>query len=379
MDADFANRYTKPEYSLSRVIFYPDRIFHAPALAASPRSVRYRYKVEEVRAKFNTVVLHGEVYLDGQFLCRFLRLEYHAARLAEAAREQHRPLGDRVRAWLRVQCDGAAPATETHVVLHRDAARQEYSVELWTSLEAPSTSRHDFAVLALMGWQRPITRVKELALALQPGARIRRVEVAFAEFERTFPGGAPIPQVVWDNNFLASHEERRTPEPSASQNTVADSNYLLDFQRGWFLQAADVAPVPYRNPLMDQDNPDRRDTNLVEMRWLLQRVLGGSVVFFHEVTIAPGATEGTHQHVGSEELYYVVQGEGTAYMGSGDDPNTDAYPTVERAIFGVGTRPCKELPVRPGTVIFTKTGGIHGIRNGGSIPLKFVAFLYHTQ
>ncbi len=380
MDIDFADRYTNPEYSLSRVVFYPDRIYHAAALAASPRSVRYRYKIEAVRTRLNIAVLHGKVYFDGQFLCRFLRLEYHAARLAEAAREQHRLLGDRIQAWLRVQVvNGAVQAVEANVVLHHDPARQEYSVELWGTLEAPSTSCHDFAVLALMGWQRPITRMKELAPALQSVARVRRIEVAFAEFDRTSPGGAPIPQVVWDNNFLASHEERRTSEPSAPQNTVADSNYLLDFQRGWFLQAADVAPVPYRNPLMDTDNPDRRDTNVVEMRWLLQRVLGGSVVFFHEVTIPPGATEGTHQHVGSEEVYYIVQGEGTAYMGIGDDPTTDAYPTVERAIFGVGTRPCKELPVRPGTVIFTKSGGIHGIRNEGPVPLKFVAFLYHTQ
>ena len=32
----------------------------------------------------------------------------------------------------------------------------------------------------------------------------------------------------------------------------------------------------------------------------------------------------------------------------------------------------------PGSVIYTKSGGVHGIRNPGSEPLKFVAFLYHT-
>ena len=37
-----------------------------------------------------------------------------------------------------------------------------------------------------------------------------------------------------------------------------------------------------------------------------------------------------------------------------------------------------ELPVQPGSVIFTKSGGIHGIRNDGADPLRFVAFLYHT-
>jgi oxalate decarboxylase/phosphoglucose isomerase-like protein (cupin superfamily) len=29
-------------------------------------------------------------------------------------------------------------------------------------------------------------------------------------------------------------------------------------------------------------------------------------------------------------------------------------------------------------MLFTKSGGIHGIRNDGDEPLKFVAFLYHV-
>jgi oxalate decarboxylase/phosphoglucose isomerase-like protein (cupin superfamily) len=39
----------------------------------------------------------------------------------------------------------------------------------------------------------------------------------------------------------------------------------------------------------------------------------------------------------------------------------------------------KELPVRPGSIIFTKSGGMHGIRNAGVAPLRFVAFLYHSS
>ena len=134
----------------------------------------------------------------------------------------------------------------------------------------------------------------------------------------------------------------------------------------------------YLNALMDLDNPDRSDTNIIEMRWLLQRVFGSSIVFFHEVTIPPGTTEGTHQHIGSEELYYIVEGQGTAYMGVADDPTTEPYPTVARSVYTLGSRACKELPVRPGSVLFTKSGGIHGIRNTVTAPLKFVAFLYHT-
>ena len=102
------------------------------------------------------------------------------------------------------------------------------------------------------------------------------------------------------------------------------------------------------------------------------------MVFFHEVTIPIGKTEGTHQHFGSEELYYIVEGEGTAYMGDGDDPNNDKYPLVQRDVFGLGPRNFRQLPLKPGCVIYTKSGGMHGIHNTGTTPLKFVAFLYHT-
>jgi mannose-6-phosphate isomerase-like protein (cupin superfamily) len=95
------------------------------------------------------------------------------------------------------------------------------------------------------------------------------------------------------------------------------------------------------------------------------------------VTIPPGKVEGTHQHIGSEELYYITEGSGLAYMRVGDDPKTDAFPTVEREVFGIGPRQFKQLPVSAGSVIFTKSGGMHGIRNPGSVPLKFIAFLYH--
>jgi oxalate decarboxylase/phosphoglucose isomerase-like protein (cupin superfamily) len=115
------------------------------------------------------------------------------------------------------------------------------------------------------------------------------------------------------------------------------------------------------------------------MRWMLQRELGGTLVFFHEVTIPPGKVEGTHRHIGTEELYYIVSGAGIAYLGEGDDPKIAHLPLVERDIFGLGPRPCREVPVRPGSIIYTKSGGIHGIRNPGTQPLKFVSVLYHSS
>jgi mannose-6-phosphate isomerase-like protein (cupin superfamily) len=91
--------------------------------------------------------------------------------------------------------------------------------------------------------------------------------------------------------------------------------------------------------------------------------------------------EGTHQHIGSEELYYITEGTGVAYMGLVDDPDLEVdarYPTVTREIYGIGPKPCKEVSVGPGSVIYTKSGGIHGIQNPNDVPLRFVAFLYHS-
>ena len=141
--------------------------------------------------------------------------------------------------------------------------------------------------------------------------------------------------------------------------------------------------------MMESDkNPDARDDNIIAMRWLFQRELGGSMIFFHEVTIPPGKVEGNHQHVGSEELYYIVAGSGIAYLRVGDDPATDAkddkgkdvFNTVSREVMGIGRKDFRELPVSAGCMIFTKSGGMHGIRNTSKADdLKFVAFLYQSR
>src|SRR5207248_738743 len=82
--------------------------------------------------------------------------------------------------------------------------------------------------------------------------------------------------------------------------------------------------------MTDEINPERRDDNILQMRWLFQRELGGDLVFVREVTIPPGAVEGTHRHIGSEELYYIVSGSGIAYMADGDDPTITDRPLVQR-------------------------------------------------
>ena len=378
MDTRFEQIFTQPENEIFRVVFFPDRIYHARYLNAT-RSSRYRYNVTEVRGGPGITAMKGEVYLGGSRLCGMLRIEYAASRLVEQAREFNRRLGPTIKAWLRVIPADSTKSGETTITLHWDSLIGAYATEIWETLEPPAGSSHDYRVLALMGRDAPITRASELSPALSDLPSLRQVALAFREDNRLFPTGAPIVNVQWDNAYLRSHQEPRTPQPSSSENTILDQNYLLNFQRGFFIQdAAQVAPVNYRNAMMDGNNLERREDNVIQMRWLVQRELGGDLVFFHEVTIPPGAVEGTHRHIGSEELYYIVSGSGIAYMANGDDPTISDRPLVQRSLFGLDPIQCRELQVQPGSMIYTKSGGVHGIRNPGTEPLKFVAFLYQT-
>ena len=376
MDARFNEIFTRPENSIFRVVFYPDRIYHAAYLNAT-RSSRYRYNVQEVRNQLDIGVLKGEVYLDGERLTNFLRIEYRASRLVEQAREKARFLRGELLNWVRLRPEESAPVEAT-LKLRYCPWVDAYQVEVWETLEPPPGKVHDFSVLDLMGRDNSITRVKPFGPALKNIRALRQLELAFRENDRDLPFGWQIDNPDWDNNYLRSHEQPVTQEPSSSLNTISDMNYFIDFRRGLFLQAEDFAPVRYRNAMMNDDDPERENDNIVEMRWLLQRELGGSLVFFHEVTVPPNTVEGTHRHIGTEEIYYIVSGEGIAYMGEHDDPSLSQFPVVSRSLFGLDPIPCRELPVRPGNVIFTKSGGVHGIRNPNNQPLKFVAFLYHT-
>jgi len=376
MDPRFDEVFNRPENSIFQVVFFPDRVYHARYLNAT-RSDRYRYNVTEVRSQAGLLAMKGEVYLDAQFLTNFLRVEYRSERLTELAREKNRFLADQVILWLKVLPGDPAKTAEAFTHLHYCPWTNAYQVEIWQTLETPGSSRHDFKILDMMGKDGPITEIPALGPALDDLKALRQVLLAVRENDRDLPIGYLITDPQWDNNFGRTHQEPRINEPSSPQNTVSDLNYLLDFQRGWFLDATATAPVRYVNAMMDGDNPERRDDNVIEMRWLVQRAFGSTVVFFHEVTIPPGRIEGTHWHIGTEELYYIIDGEGIAYLGEDDDPATASFPKVERFVMGVGPKTCREIPVRPGNVIYTKSGGIHGIRNPGSKPLRFVAFLYH--
>jgi mannose-6-phosphate isomerase-like protein (cupin superfamily) len=376
MDTRFDQINSTVENSIFHVVFFPDRIYHAQYLNAT-RSERYRYNVREVRGQADISVLKAEVYMDGERYSNVLRIEYRASRLVEKARNKNRFLQDELLAYINL-LPTQSPSVDGMVKLSYCPWIDAYQVELWETLEAPETKQHDARVLDMMGFQGSITSLPAMRPILAKLPELKRLELAFRENDRDLPFGFTINNPEWDNNYERKIQVANSSTPSSPGNTINTFNYLIDFQRGWYIQSSDIAPVRYVNAMMNDADKDRNGENIIEMRWLLQREFGSNLVFFHEVLIPPGKVEGTHQHIGSEELYYIIEGNGIAYMGENDDPATRDFPTVERSIFGFDQpKRCKELPVRPGSIIFTKSGGIHGIRNPGSAPLRFVAFLYH--
>jgi len=380
MESRFSDIVSDPSNLIFHVVFFPDRVYHAQYLNAT-RSARYRYNVHEVRSKADITVLKGCVYLDGVRLCNVLRIEYRASRLVETARQRNRFLGSSVVAGLEVEGpEGTATASAR---LNYCPWIDAYQVEFWETLQPPPGRRHDWQVLDLMGFGGSIAHEPAFDGALRDIRELRRLRVWFREGRFSEPTNYVVSDAAatWDNFYERNTQVPNTSEPSSASNTVKEANYRVDFQRGWFFQnAREVEPVRYRNAMMNDAAAAAAGAgNVIEMRWVLQQEFGGSLVFFHEVTIPPRTVEGTHQHIGSEELYYVTEGEGVAYMGANDSPDMAQFDLVDRDIFGIGPRACRKVPVRPGSVIFTKSGGIHGIENPHDVPLRFVAFLHHTS
>ena len=85
-EPEFDAIFSRPDNQIFKVVFYPDRVYHARYLNAT-RSERYRYTVQEVRSQVDITALKGEVYLDGLYLTHYLRIEYRASRLVDQLEE----------------------------------------------------------------------------------------------------------------------------------------------------------------------------------------------------------------------------------------------------------------------------------------------------
>ena len=383
MDPRFADIYNKPDNEIFNIVFFPDRIYHAEYLNGTV-SQRYRYNVTEVRNKHDITFMKAQVYMDGQFLANVFRIEYQGTRLIETARQKGRMLQDGVICNLSLTLPNGQTVNATFRLTFCNWVRV-FQVELWDNLEPVAGASHHFKVLAQMGLNGAITHIPALDAALQNPDNVKVVNLSFREDYKDEPFGYQISSdsATSDCDYFRTYQAPNNPQPSSPDNTVHVNTYMVDFQRGWFLNSANVVPVRYSNAMMENINPayDPNGHNIVEMRWILQREMGGNIVYFHQVTVTPGSFEGVHQHIGSEELYYIVSGEGIAYMGEGDDPaSSNVYPLVQQEIYCIGTKPVRQLPVKPGNVIYTKSGGIHGIRNPSTTTdLVFVAFGYQCS
>ena len=86
----------------------------------------------EVRGRGDFIILKAEVYLDGNFLCNALRIEYRGGRLAEQTRERGRLLGDEVMAWVELSHNtGLGASMRRYVKMFFDQYVNAYQVEIW--------------------------------------------------------------------------------------------------------------------------------------------------------------------------------------------------------------------------------------------------------
>lgn len=70
--------------------------------------------------------------------------------------------------------------------------------------------------------------------------------------------------------------------------------------------------------------------------------------YVHKTTLPVGGSVGEHPHVGNEQFYLIVEGEG------------------EVALCG------NVFPVKPYSIALIRSGGSHGIRNTGDRPLVYL-------
>jgi mannose-6-phosphate isomerase-like protein (cupin superfamily) len=70
--------------------------------------------------------------------------------------------------------------------------------------------------------------------------------------------------------------------------------------------------------------------------------------FVHDDIIQPGSSIGEHEHIGEEELYYILEGHGTMIL--------DGEP----------------LPIGPGDVSLVRSGHTHGLINTGDHDMRLL-------
>lgn len=374
--SSFDERYSPLHYTQPEVVFYPDQIHHSFGLAAD-FDCRYRYQIVKVRSQSDFTAIIGYVYLDEVRYASFLRIEYCATSMMRGTRLHSRQLENAIHGKIVLTTEIGLDLPPSIVTLPRTTISLEYAVEVWSVVEHPEGSFHSDAVLQLIGRHAIITRVQAWSVTCLDFTSLRSISAAFEEVPTS---RLHVPAV--DGLCRRTHEVPNSQLPSDPGNTITDHCYHITFENTHYIRDVrqQIAPVRYRNAMMDPAvNPEVRHDNVIEMRWILQRELGGTCVFAHEVRMPPGTVEGVHPHVGSEEVYYFLSGEGFAFVGEEGTSHLGDYPIVEKEVMGWGVRRCRQLPIGSHSCLHTKSGGIHGIANPGMNDLIFFAFLHHTH
>lgn len=86
-------------------------------------------------------------------------------------------------------------------------------------------------------------------------------------------------------------------------------------------------------------------------RYLSAEEMKNKTTGFYVNELMPESEIGFHQHVGNEEIYFILSGKAIV----NDNGN--------------------EVIVGPGDLVFTQSGEYHGMKNIGEEKLRFVAFI----
>ena len=149
--------------------------------------------------------------------------------------------------------------------------------------------------------------------------------------------------------------EEHHPRPQATSSIFSVAGHV---------EVPEIAPVRYLNAMMDSaGNPDAQPDNIIDMRRIFQREFGGSMIFFHHITNTAGTCRGqpSAYRIGRAVLHR--RGGGHRLSPRGTTPRRTRrtrteriYPIESRLTMGLGYYDYRRLPVRPGSVIFTKSG-----------------------
>lgn len=103
--------------------------------------------------------------------------------------------------------------------------------------------------------------------------------------------------------------------------------------------------------LFSEGVPRAGSGKIMGYRYLTAEDMKNKTTGFYMNELMPDSEIGFHQHVGNEEIYFILSGKGLV-----NDNGKEDY-------------------VEAGDMVFTQSGEYHGMKNIGEDKLKFIAFI----